>query len=106
MPIVITGNDANQNPPDPITDAPAAKPKIGGRAADTNDGGALWCDHDDPGLAGAPGEDGYPGIPGQAGEFVRVSRGPGDGTDARDRRRFQAAGKAGTSPNRRGICGL
>ena len=68
MAYIVAGNDASPIPPDAITDVPGTMPKIGGRAGDANDGGALWWDHDDPGQPGAPGFQGLQGIPGKDGE--------------------------------------
>jgi hypothetical protein len=63
----VLGKNQPQIPPDPPGFIPPEKPPIPGRAGDANDGGALWWDHDDPGQAGAVGEDGDPGVAGQPG---------------------------------------
>jgi len=60
------GANANPIPPDSPTFVPSPPPDIApGRAADANDDGALWWDHDDD---ASPGTNGFDGAVGQAGQ--------------------------------------
>src|SRR5258708_40277568 len=62
---VVQGDDASGIPPDPNTYVPGGMPKWNPqKAANGNDGGALWWDHDDPGADGHQGLGGIPGAPG------------------------------------------
>jgi hypothetical protein len=73
----VIGKDAPLlNPPDPNPFKPAPPPKWAGddrtgpqstKAANANDGGSLWWDHDDPGVNGHQGYSGTQGIPGDMG---------------------------------------
>lgn len=65
---VIQGEDASSIPPSQNDYVPAGKPKWNPpKAPNGNDGGALWWDHDDPGVEGHQGEDGLWGAPGRDG---------------------------------------
>ncbi|HEY0779227.1 MAG TPA: hypothetical protein VGD56_14770 [Gemmatirosa sp.] len=60
--ISIKGKDAPQSVPDTPTFVPPGKVKfVPPQAANANDGGALWWDHDDPGQPGAGGYGGDQG---------------------------------------------
>jgi hypothetical protein len=65
---LVKGQDRLQTPPQGVAFVPPPKPPIPGRAGDADDGGALWWDHDDPGQAGAAGENGDPGVNGAPGD--------------------------------------
>jgi hypothetical protein len=66
---VVQGDDAPAFPPPANGYVPAPKPKWNPpKAPNGNDSGALWWDHDDPGVDGHQGEDGLPGAPGQDGQ--------------------------------------
>lgn len=64
---LVKGKDQAQIPPPRVDFVPPPKPPVPGRAADANDDGWLWWDHDDDARPGAVGEDGDSGIDGQAG---------------------------------------
>ena len=65
---VIQGDDASTIPPDPSDYVPGPMPKFNPpKAPNGNDGGALWWDHDDPGVEGHQGYDGIGGAIGQDG---------------------------------------
>lgn len=59
------GIDADSNPPPTPSYVLLAPPKFNPpKAANANDGGALWWDHDDPGAPGSQGNTGLVGAPG------------------------------------------
>jgi hypothetical protein len=65
---VVQGDDASGIPFPPNDYIPGGMPKFNPpKAPNGNDGGALWWDHDDPGVTGAQGYTGLGGGPGNDG---------------------------------------